>query len=102
VHARLTPEFQVIKERLLARKEQDVSEPAVQRTRPGADLLQMLKKELVFLQGDREKTAGPQFKLGSEYIAWLREAAPAKYTPDPTISDMPVFKMKFKPTERVE
>ena len=43
-----------------------------------------------------------QIKLGSEYIAWLREAAPAKYTPDPTISDMPVFRMKWRPLEHLE
>ena len=96
VQTRLSPEFHVLKSRLLA--ERSVSETK----REDWNMLKSLERELVFLQSDREKMAqrSRQLKLGADYITWLKDAAPKKYSPDPSYADMPLFTLRLKPAGR--
>ena len=59
-------------------------------------MVQTLERELVFMRSDREKVAqrARQLKLGADYIKWLKDAAPKKFSPDPAYTDMPIFRLR--------
>ena len=96
MQTRLSPEFQVLRAKLVAGR--TVGEVK----REDWNMLKSLEKELVFLQSDRDKQAqrARQLKLGADYISWLKDAAPKKYSPAPSHTDMPIFTLRGRPGGR--